>query len=134
MSAAEYNFSIEQGSSYKLAIVYKNCYEDPVDITDWCARITVYNNRGDTLIFTTNNTDDSEYKMYIDGTEGKLTLLLPAEKTNEFTWKLATYDLELESPDDFYSGGGKYIIKLLYGKITILDRESNSNTLLNCQS
>lgn len=133
MQATNYDFEVEQGSSFKFAIIYKNCEKEPIDLTNWCARITVKTNDNETLFFTTTNTDLSLYKFYIDGPEGKLTWLLPASTTNDWAFRLGKYDLEIESPDDFYTGGGKYTTKLLYGTIKVIKRNSSSSSLLSCQ-
>ena len=132
MPAAEYNFSIEQGSSFKLALVYKDDSGSPINITGWCARLTWKTNANVTQVFTTENIDYSVYKFSIDGSNGKLTLLFPASTTNAFAFTNAKYDLELQSDDDFYSEGGKYVIRILYGTVTILKRKSKTDTLLDC--
>ena len=80
------------------------------------------------------NADVSNYKFTIDGPNGKLLLEFPATTTNSFDFTSAKYDLELQSDNDFYSGGGKYTIKLLFGNAGIVKRYSKSTTALGCQS
>jgi hypothetical protein len=63
---------------------------------------------------------------------GKLTLLIPPDTTNGFTFNTAKYDLELQSDEDFYNGGGKDIIRLLYGTVAINKRYSKVSTTLDC--
>lgn len=141
MSAAQYNFSIEQGSSFRLALTYKDSQENIIDITNWCARLvmtTQYKelakkNLSTVKMYSTTNIDYSLYKFYIDGPNGKIVLLLPSDVTNSFDFDTAKYDLELQSPDDFYNNGGNYTIRLLYGVITIHKRYSESETSLDCQ-
>lgn len=141
MSAANYDFSIEQGTSHKLALVYKDADRNPIDITDWCARLTMRTaykdiakkNLASTLVYTTTNTNDSLYKFFIEGAEGKITLLLPSDVTNNYDFDTAKYDLELQSPDDFYAEGGYFTTRILYGLITIIKRNSSSIIALNCQ-
>jgi len=133
MPASKYDFSIERGSSYKLSLVYKNNDEVPIDLTNWCARLTWTTNEETSQTFSTTNTDFSLYKFQIFGSEGKLLLQIPAATTNLFTFESAKYDLELESPYELYSGGGNEIIRLLYGTIKIANRFSEQNNLLNCQ-
>ena len=58
--------------------------------------------------------------------------MIPPETTNNFVFLKAKYDLELQSDEDFYSGSGKDIIRLLYGTVTISQRYSDSDELLEC--
>jgi len=132
MSAAQYDFTVEQGSSFKICLVYKDKDKNIVDLTDWCARLTMKPSTGDPIVFTTTNLDYSTYKFFIDGPEGKINLLIPASTTNNWNFKLAKYDLELQSPDDLYSGGGKYTSRILFGNITIVKRFSLSSTSMSC--
>lgn len=132
MAANKYDFSIEQGSSFKISLIYRDANSDPIDLTDWCARLIWKTSSGDTQIFSSDNTNFADYKFTIDDLNGKLTLLLPASTTNDFTFSSAKYDLELQSPDDLYDGGGKYTVRLLYGLVTILKRYSQNNTALEC--
>jgi len=60
--------------------------------------------------------------------------MIPASVTNGFLFNTAKYDLELQSPDDLYNGGGKYTIKLLFGTISIVKRFSQSPTQLECST
>jgi hypothetical protein len=132
MAASKYDFKIEQGSSFKFSLIYKDADNNPVDLTDWCARLTWKTNTGTTQIFSTENLDYTLYKFTIDPINGKITFLLPASTTNNFNFSTAKYDLELSSPDDLYSGGGKYTIRILYGTILIVKRFSQSNNTLEC--
>lgn len=134
MAASKYDFTIEQGSSFKLSLIYKDNNREIINLTDWCARLTWKTNAGVTQIFTTENTDSSLYSFVIDGPNGKITLLLPANITNSFNFSTAKYDLELQSPEDLYSGGGKYTVRLLYGIINLAKRFSQSNQNLDCIS
>lgn len=132
MSAAKYDFQIEQGSSFSLALVYKDDNGTAIDLTGWCARIVWKTNVNTTQTFTTENLDYSTYKFTLEPAIGKLTFLLPAETTNNLSFATAKYDLELRSDEDLYDGGGKRVIRLLYGTVTIIKRFSKSSDLLEC--
>lgn len=132
MAASKYDFAIEQGSSFRLSLVYKDDNGNPIDLTNWCARIIWKTDTGITQTFTTENLDYSVYKFFIEPVIGKLTLLIPATTTNSLLFNNAKYDMELQSDDDLYAGGGKNIIRLLYGTITITKRFSKSTELLEC--
>ncbi|NBX98200.1 hypothetical protein EBQ81_05060 [bacterium] len=132
MAAKQYDFSIEQGSSFRLSLTYKDANDAIIDLTGYCARLTLKVSNNEYKVFTTLNNDYSEYKFVIDAAQGGLTLLLPASTTNNYTFSNAKYDLELQSPVDLYNGGGKQTIRVLYGTISIVKRFSQSTTLLDC--
>jgi hypothetical protein len=134
MAAGKHDFSIEQGSSFHMSVVYKDGDGNPVDITGWCARLIWKTSNNSVEIFSTENMDYSEYKFELSGAEGKLDLKFPASKTNIFSFNNAKYDLELQSDDDYYTDGGKYTVRILYGTITIVKRYSKSTDLLECQT
>lgn len=131
MAAAEYNFSIDQGSSFTISFTYKDSNSTVVNISNWCARIVMTTSDNQVITYSSGTTN-SDYKMTLDGVNGKITLLLPAITTNNFTFKTAKYDLELESDDVLYSGGGNYTNRILYGVITINKRSSLISTVLDC--
>lgn len=133
MSAANYNFSIEQGTSFKISLVYKDENGTIVDLTNWCARLTWKTNTNITQIFTTENIDFGAYKFFITGEQGKIDFLLPASTTNSFVFSSAKYDLELQANYNHYNpDGGKYITRLLYGDISIIKRHSKADSVLEC--
>ena len=132
MPASNYDFIIEQGSSFKLKIVYKDDKGTPVDITNWCARLVWTTNNNIKQVFVSTNTDLSTYKYVIDGPNGSVSLFLPASVTNNFNFETAKYDLELQSDDDYYSGGGKYTVRILYGTVKLLKRFSETSNALEC--
>ena len=134
MAASQYDFKIEQGSSFKLQLIYKDANGSPINLANHCARLTWKTNINATQTFTTENADFSSYKFEIPSptTDGKLTLFLPASTTNGFSFSNAKYDLELQTPTDLYSGGGKETFRILFGNITLTKRYSKSTTLLSC--
>lgn len=134
MAASQYNFDIEQGSSFSMSIVYKDANKEIVDLTDWCARLSWVTNHNVSQIFNTTNTNYGLYKFFIDGPNGKITIMIPAETTNNFDFRSAKYDLELQSPDDLYAGGGKFTTRILFGVINVIKRYSKSDNKLDCQN
>lgn len=132
MAASKYDFNLEQGSSFRMSLVYKDSDGNVIDLTNWCARLVWKTNLNSTQTFSTDNVDYSVYKFTLEPELGKLTLLIPAATTNSFVFNTAKYDLELQSDDDLYSGGGKSIIRLLYGTITVVKRFSQTSDLLEC--
>lgn len=132
MAASKYDFDIEQGSSFTISIIYKDIEQNVVDLTGWCARLTWRTDDNKTQVFSSENLDNSQYKFFIDGPNGKLTLMIPSSKTNSFNFNSAKYDLELQSPDDLYNGGGKYTTRILFGVVHLMKRNSRDPNKLNC--
>jgi hypothetical protein len=132
MAAAKYDFAIEQGTSFRLSLIYKDASGAPVNLTGWCARVIWKTNSTTTQIFSSNNNNHDVYRFEIDEPNGKLTLLFPSTTTNSFNFSTAKYDLELQSPDDLYNGGGKYTTRILYGVITIVKRFSQISSNMDC--
>jgi hypothetical protein len=134
MSASQYNFPIDQGSSFSLVLTNKDSNNNIVNLTNYCARLTMTTSKGNTYVFETENTNASLYKFYIEGNLGKISLLIPASVTNSYNFDTARYDLELKSPNDHYVNGGKYIERIMYGVITLNKRFSKSSNLLDCEA
>jgi len=132
MGASQYNFTIEQGSSFKMSLIYKDSNGDPIDITDWCARLTWRTSANVTQVFSSDNIDKSLYDFNLEGSLGKINLLFPASTTNDFDFGNAKYDLELQSDENHYAEGGKYVIRILYGTVTIQKRFSKYENALEC--
>jgi len=132
MASSKYDFAIEQGTSFKISLIYKDSNGNPINLTNWCARLIWKTNTNVSQTFSSQNNNDSLYNFSIDGINGKLTLMIPASVTNTYTFSMAKYDLELQSPDDLYASGGKYTIRLLFGTISFVKRFSQSSTQLVC--
>lgn len=130
MPAIQNDFNIIQGTSFKLSFIYKDKDSLPIDMTGWCARIIWTTNLNDIYIFTTQNTNYNQYKFILDEVNGKTTLLIPACVTNAYTFTSAKYDLEFQTNQDLYTGGGNYTFKVFYGTINILKRHSKTNICL----
>jgi hypothetical protein len=134
MAATKYDFNIEQGTSFRLSLVYKDSSGNAIDLTNWCARLIWTTEKNITQTFISTNSDLSLYKFYIEPVLGKLTLIIPPETTNSFNFNKAKYDLELQNDEDIYVGGGKDVVRLLYGNVLLVKRYSNTNTLLDCDT
>ena len=132
MAASKYDFAIEQGTSFKMSLIYKDQNGTPINLTNWCARIVWKTNTGTTQVFSSENMDYSVYKFTIDDINGKLTIMFPSSTTNSFSFNTSKYDLELQSPDDLYAGGGKYTTRILFGTINIVKRFSQAVSALDC--
>ena len=86
MAASKYDFAIEQGTSFKLSLIYKDANGTPINLTGWCARLAWKTNTNNLQIFSSDNADHSVYKFIIDDINGKLTLMFPSNTTNLFNF------------------------------------------------
>jgi hypothetical protein len=131
MAASKYDFSIEQGSSFKMSMVFKNGDGSLMDLSGWSARLMWKTNTNKINIFTTTNTDYSVYKFILDEADSNMILYIPADTTENFNFTSAKYDLELQSPDSLYSPeGGNYNFRALYGVVSITKRFSRLDCAL----
>lgn len=121
MPAANYNFTIEKGTAFVISFEYKDDNENIIDLTNWVARLRWKDSESNITTFITD-TRSSEYEFIITPTEGKISLKIPASQTAAYTFTTAAYDLELQEPNDLYSGGGKKVFRILEGTISVLAR------------
>jgi hypothetical protein len=128
MSASRYDFIIEQGSSYQISFFYKDSDSQPIDLTNWCARLVWKTDTGIIQEFRSGNEDHNEYTFSLNDSTGEIRLLLPASTTSNFKFTSAKYDLDLKSPAVFTDAGDNYVSRILYGTVSILARGSATTT------
>ena len=121
MPAANYNFTLEKGTAFVISFEYKDNNENIIDLTNWVARLRWKDNESNIKTFLTD-TRSSEYEFIITPTDGKISLKIPAAQTASYTFATASYDLELQEPNDLYAGGGKKVFRILEGIITVQAR------------
>ena len=120
MAATEYNFSISNGKAYYIAFDYKDSNQQTINLTNWCARLSIQPSDGSNIItYLTDNTN-SNYSFVVHPDIGRIVLKLPSSTTESFGFATALYDLDLKAPNELYAGSGAQIIPLLKGTITIL--------------
>tara|TARA_Y100000004_G_C8787016_1_gene357538 strand:+ start:117 stop:548 length:432 start_codon:yes stop_codon:yes gene_type:complete len=127
MPAASYNFTIEKGTAFVISFEYKDNDENIINLTNWVARLRWKDNNDVIRTFLTN-TRTSEYEFIITPLDGKITLKIPAAQTAAYDFTSANYDLELQEPNDLYSGGGKKVFRILAGTISVIARNVTDTT------
>lgn len=123
MAAANYNFSIEKGSSFVISFQYRDNNDIPLNLTNWCARIKWIDNTGNITIYHTNSVN-TDYSFTLDESNGLITFKIPAVKTAAIPWTSANYDLDLQEPTYLYSSDledNRKIFRILTGTITIIN-------------
>ena len=96
MAAAQYDFTIEQGSKFTLPLEWRSDGGAPVDITGYSVRMQIRQsvNAPDVLLEATT----ANGLFSIDGPAGRLTLTLPSSLTAAISWSRGRYDIELVDP------------------------------------
>lgn len=96
MSATVTDLTIEQGATYLLLVQVLLPNGDVRDLTDYTAEMQIRASVGSTDPLVTLTLDDG---LYINGTEGRVLVEIPAEQTAAYQWTRAVFDLEVTSPD-----------------------------------
>ena len=110
MSAATYNFALEQGATLLKPIIYKDSTGAVVNLTGFSARMQIRRSVSDDEVLL--NMTSTNGKIQIVPLEGKITLIFSAADTAQLDFSKAKYDLEV------VSGDGS-VTRLLQGEIML---------------
>lgn len=110
MSAATYDFEIEQGASLIKPIVWKDANGLAVNLTGYTAKMQIRKSVSSPDVLLELSTSNGRIDI-VSGT-GTITLLINAATSAAITWSSGVYDLELTS-----SGG--LVTRLMQGTITV---------------
>jgi len=88
------NLTFPQGATWKLAMTYTNADAEPIDLTNYAARLQARPSyaSAQTVLSLTNGTG-----IALGGTAGTINLLVPAATTATIGAAQYVYDLEIES-------------------------------------
>ena len=110
MSAANYDFEIEQGTTLLKPIVWKDSSGTPVNLTGYTAKMQVRKSASsDEVLLELSNTNG---RITLGTSNGTITLVFSPATTSAITWSRGKYDLELTS-------GSGVVTRLLEGEITV---------------
>jgi hypothetical protein len=112
MMTGIYNFIINQGATFERVITWKDANDDPINLTNYTARMMIRENVTSATPFISLTSSSG---ITLGGVAGTITILLTASQTAVITQTSGVYDLELESPS------GK-VTRLLEGTV-IISRE-----------
>jgi hypothetical protein len=88
-----YDLEILQGSTYSKEFTYQDSEGDPIDLTGYDARMQIRQTYDAPVIIEL--TTGTEGGITLGDALGTITITIPADKTEEFIFKKAKYDLEL---------------------------------------
>lgn len=128
MASGKYNFVIEQGSTVDFRIDYQDSNGDPVDLSDYRARMQIrsnYNQNSGTLYATLSssltpcgtglNMTPTSASVVLPKSSGSIGVYISAASSSQFTFNEAFYDLEIASG----SGACTYVKRILEGKVQL---------------
>ena len=114
MSAAQYDFVVEQGTTLVKKFIWKDSEGVPVDLTGYSARMHLRKKREDAepiLALTTEND-----RIALGGLAGTIEVTFEATDTVDLTDKRFVYDLELVLPR---LGRPDYVKRLVQGRVSL---------------
>ena len=110
MAAGIYNFTIEQGTTFKRTFKYKDANGDGVDLSSHSVRMQIRKNIGGDLI--SSFTEEGSDKFTVGGVaNNEFTLVIAAASTSAYTFNTAVFDIEIEKDSE--------VTRLLQGKIKL---------------
>jgi hypothetical protein len=109
MAAANYNLLIEQGATFTLSILWKDNDNNPIDITNYSARMQIRKTyESDPVISLTSDLGGG---ITLGGEAGTIDILIEADATENIEIRQGRYDLELEF--------NEYVTRLIEGEVDI---------------
>lgn len=110
MSAANYDFEIEQGATLVKPIVWKDSAGTAINLTGYSAKMQIRKSAASDEVLLELSTTNG--RITLGTTNGTITLIFSPATTSALTWSRGKYDLELTS-------GSGDVTRLLEGEITV---------------
>ena len=98
MISGIYNMTIEQGSTFKLALYWKNSANQPVPMTGYTAKLQIRASTGASVVLLELSSEDSS-QIQIYETQGAINLTIGYTQTELLPPSVCVYDLEVTSPE-----------------------------------
>lgn len=109
MTAGIYNFTMDQGSTWTLSLIYKDPNGDPIDLTGYTAKMQLRSkSNSSTAVLTLATGGDG---ITITPLTGTISLYATDEQTGLIASGFYVYDLELDN--------GGAITRLIQGQVTL---------------
>jgi len=131
MAAGKYSFAIEQGSTVDFEIAYKDSAGEPIDLTDYQARMQIRPSKGSETVYITLSSslaaDGTGLHMSGSGdvnppTSGTIGIYIDAASSSAFTFNEAVYDLEIVTGSTY-----PVVTRLLEGSVRLIQEVTEGN-------
>jgi hypothetical protein len=109
MEPGVYDFTVYQGATFTRTFVWTTD-GDPVDLTGRTARMQIRPSFGSSEVYLDATTENG--LITITALTGEVTLTIPADVSEGFTWRCGRYDIELVASDDS-------VVRLVQGAVTV---------------
>ena len=122
MAAGKYNFTIEQGTTIKLELAYKDSSGSAIDLTGYSGRMQIRPDYADntktSYIYLSSSLNSDGTGLNFSGSNGlnppasgTIGVYISAVSSSKLNFETAYYDLEIES--------GSIVTRLLQGTIKL---------------
>lgn len=124
MAAGKYSFAIEQGTTVDFELAYKDSNNDPVDLSEYQARMQIRPSKeSDTVFLTLSSSRDTDGTgLNLSGssglnppTSGTIGVFISANSSSTFNFDSAVYDLEIVTGSTY-----PIVTRLLEGNIKLV--------------
>ncbi len=110
MSAAQYDFEVEQGTTFSKSVQWKDANGNTINLNGYTARMQLRRSKTSPTILVEATTENG--KLVVNGPGGAVTITFSAADTAQWSFSRAVYDLELIS-------AGGIVTRLLEGSFTV---------------
>jgi hypothetical protein len=114
MAAGRYNFVIEQGTTFTLALQYKDSNNTPIDLTGYSGRMQIRPSIGSPtayLCLSSSIQADGTGITFPTPASGSINLFISAVSSSQLTFNQGVYDLEITS--------GSVVTRLIQGNVQL---------------
>lgn len=98
MTAANHDFEVEQGATWRRTLEYRTPAGTPFVLTGWTARMQVRSRGAASTALPLLDLTTANGAIVVDGPAGTATVTITATQTSSLPPGRAVYDLELVSP------------------------------------
>jgi hypothetical protein len=88
--AAQKNFDVDQNATFSFEVQYLDEDDTPIQLQNYTAKMQVRDTQGGKKLAFTLTDDDG---LYINPTQGKVTVNISADRTNKLFYPKSAYDL-----------------------------------------
>ena len=117
MAAGKYSFTIEQGSTVEIPIIYKDSLGVPVNLTQYSSKMQIRNSYSSSIpiitLSSSLNADGTGLNM-ANAASGAIGIYIASCTSSQFTFDVASYDLDIISGSNC-----PYVNRILEGKVQL---------------